>query len=167
MKVILTEEVEKLGAVHDVVDVADGYARNYLLPRSLAVPATRSAVANLDNMKRVDDRRQHRLRGGAEEKARQLEGQTVVMPARIGTSGRLYGSVGSADIANQLKASLGIELDRKQILLSEPIRSAGTYPVPVVLHRDVKAQIMVQIGEAAAAPPDTDVELAASPPADG
>ena len=134
-----------------MVEVADGYARNYLMPRSLAVPATRSALSNLDNMKRVDERRQNRLRGGAEEKARQLEGQTVVIPARIGTSGRLYGSVGSADIASQLKSSLGIELDRRQILLSEPIRSAGTYPVPVVLHRDVKAQIMVQIGDAPAA----------------
>ena len=150
MKVILTEQVEKLGGVHEVVEVADGYARNYLMPRSLAIPATRSAMANLDNLKRVDERRQNRLRGGAEEKARQLEGQTVVMPARIGTAGRLYGSIGAIDIANQLKSSLGVELDRKQILLSEAIRSAGTYPVAVSLHRDVKAQITVQVGEAAA-----------------
>lgn len=147
MKVILTEEVEKLGTPHEVVEVADGYARNYLLPRSLAIPATKSALANLDNMKRVEERRQGRLRGAAEEQAQKLEGQTLVIPARIGSSGRLYGSIGTQDIANQLKQGFGIEVDRKQILLSEPIRQSGVYPVPVVLHRDVKIQLMVQVGE--------------------
>lgn len=151
MKVILIEEVEKLGASHEVIEVADGYARNYLLPRSLAVPATKSAMANLDNMKRVQERRVTRMRGGAEETARQLEGYTLVIPARTGSAGRLYGSIGTADIASQLKADRGIELDRKQILLSEPIRSTGVYPVPVNLHRDVKIQLAVQVGDAPAA----------------
>ena len=165
MKVILTKEVEKLGGAHEVVEVADGYARNYLMPRSMAIPATRSALSNLDNLKRVDDRRQNRLRGAAEEKARQLEGQTVVIAARVGTAGRLYGSIGTADIASQLKTSLGVEVDRRQIQLSEPIRSSGTYPVPITLHRDVKAQIVVQVGEAAAeaATPATAEAPAAAP----
>ncbi|MBV9864792.1 MAG: 50S ribosomal protein L9 [Abitibacteriaceae bacterium] len=147
MKVILTEDVENLGGSHEVVEVADGYARNYLMPRSLAMPATKSAMANLDNMKRVQERRQAKLRGGAEETASRLQGQTLVIPARTGSAGRLYGSIGTADIANQLKESLGIELDRKQIQLSEPIRSTGVYPVPVTLHRDVKVQLMVQVGD--------------------
>src|SRR5687768_12680439 len=98
MKVILTQDVEKLGAAHELVNVADGFARNYLLPRAMAVVATKSAIANLDNNKRVDERRQNRLRGAAETQAAQLEGQTVVMPARIGSNGRLYGSIGAIDI---------------------------------------------------------------------
>lgn len=147
MKVILTDEVEKLGETHEVVDVADGYARNFLLPRGLAIPATKSAVANLDNMKRVQERRQTRLRGTAEEQARQLEGKTLVIPAHTGSAGRLYGSIGTADIAEQLKSSFGVEIDRKQIQLSEPIRQTGLYPIPISLHRDVKIQLMVQVGE--------------------
>jgi large subunit ribosomal protein L9 len=150
MKVILTQDVEKLGAAHEVVSVADGFARNYLLPRSMAVVATKSAIANLDNNKRIDERRQTRLRGAAETVAGQLEGKTVVMPARIGTNGRLYGSINTIDIAAQLKESLGQEIDRKQISLAEPIRSAGVYSVPVVLHRDVTATINVQVGDAPA-----------------
>ncbi len=148
MKVILTQDVEKLGASHEVVEVADGYARNFLLPRQMAVPATRSAISNLDNMRRVGERRQERLRGGAEEQARKLEGQTLVIPAKVGSAGRLYGSIGTADIVKQMKDDFGIELDRKQILLSEPIRVTGLHPVPLVLHRDVKIQLMVQVGDA-------------------
>ncbi len=160
MKVILTEDVEKLGATHEIVEVAEGYARNYLLPRSLAISATKSAVANLDNLKRVQERRTARLRGGAEEQARQLEGKTLVIPAKTGAAGRLYGSIGTADIASQLKSDFGIELDRKVIHLSEPIRSTGVYAIPVTLHRDVKIQLMVQVGEGVvvAAAPEAPVE---------
>jgi len=153
MKVILTQDVENLGGPHDVVEVADGYARNYLLPRSLAMPATKSAVANLDNMKRVEERRQNRMRGAADEQARKLEGKTLVMPARVGAAGRLYGSIGTADIVQQIKAQFGLELDRKQVLLSEPIRTTGMYPVPVALHREMKIQVMVQVGDAPAETP--------------
>jgi large subunit ribosomal protein L9 len=149
MKVILTQDVEKLGTSHEVVEVADGYARNFLLPRQMAVPATKSAIANLDNTRRVGERRQERLRGAAEEQARKLEGRTLVIPAKVGSAGRLYGSIGTADIVKQLKDDFGLELDRKQILLSEPIRVTGLHPVPLVLHRDVKIQLMVQVGEPA------------------
>ena len=152
MNVILTQDVEKLGAAHELVTVADGFARNYLLPRSMAVVATKSALANLDNNKRVDERRQNRLRGAAQTQAEQLEGKTVVMPARIGSNGRLYGSINAIDIAAQMKADLGVEIDRKQIRLEEPIRSTGIYPVPVVLHRDVTVNVTVQVGDAPAEP---------------
>ena len=150
MKVILTEDMEKLGAPHDVVEVADGYARNFLVPRGMAVPATKSAMANLDNMKRVDDRRQNRLRGGAETLAAQLEGKTLVMPANVGDKGRLYGSISNADIAEELKKQFDVEIDRKAIRLSEPIREVGVYPIPVVLHRDITQQLVVQVGNAPA-----------------
>ena len=147
MKVILTEDVEKLGQSNEVVEVADGYARNFLLPRSLAVPATASAIANLDNTKRVHERRQTRLRGGAEQIAAQLQGKTLVMPAKIGSGGRLYGSIGTQDIAEKLHSQFGIELDRRQVLLEDTIREAGTFTVPVKLHRDVQAEVSVQVGD--------------------
>jgi large subunit ribosomal protein L9 len=165
MKVILTQEVEKLGDAHEIVDVADGYARNYLLPRSLAVVATRSALANIDNMRRVGERRNLRLRGAAQATAGQLEGKTVVIPARLGAKGRLYGSVGNADIAEQLEKDHGIAIDRKQITVEEPIRSIGIYSVPVTLFKDVKVQLTVQVGEdAAAAAAATAAETAPATP---
>src|SRR4028118_476141 len=122
MKVILTEDVEKLGQSNEVVEVADGYARNFLLPRSLAVPATSSAIANLDNTKRIHERRQTRLRGGRAPIAAQLQGKTLVMPAKIGSGGRLYGSIGTQDIAAQLKQDLGVELERKALVVGGATR---------------------------------------------
>lgn len=150
MQVILTEEVEKLGGAHEVVDVAEGYARNFLLPRSLAVPATRSAMSNLENTRRVAERRIVRQRGAAEQLATQINGKTLVIPARIGTGGRLYGSIGTQDIAQAATKTFGVELERKQIILPEAIRNAGLYLVSLKLHRDVNAHITVQIGDAPA-----------------
>ena len=150
MKVILTEEVEKLGGAHEVVEVADGYARNFLMPRSLAVPATKSAMSNLENTRRVAERRMVRQKGEAEQTATKLNGKTVVVPARVGTGGRLYGSIGTADIAQETTKALGVALDRKQIVLPEPIRNAGLYLVSLKLHRDVTAHITVQVGDAPA-----------------
>jgi large subunit ribosomal protein L9 len=151
MKVILTQEIEKLGGAHEVVEVAEGYARNFLVPRALAVPATKSALANLENMKKVGIRREARLRGAAEEQAKQFEGKTLVIDAKTGEGGRLFGSVTPADVATALKAQLGIEVNRKQVQLDESIRSAGEYLVPVALHREVRPEIKIQVGEVAAA----------------
>ena len=165
MKVILTQEVEKLGASHEVVEVAEGYARNFLMPRSLAVPATKSAMSNLDNMMRVADRRIERLRGAAEEQAKQFEGKSVVIDARTGEGGRLFGSVTTQDVVGALKSQFGIEVDRKQIQLDESIRSAGEYSVPVNLHRDVKPTITLRVGDLSMvpqAPVDNSVETAAA-----
>lgn len=153
MKVILTEDVEKLGNANEVVEVADGYARNFLVPRSMAVPATQSALANIDNMKRVHERRQTRLRGAAEGVAATISGKTVVMPAKIGAGGRLYGSIGTQDIAAELLSQLGVEIERKQILLEEPIRQTGVYTVALALHRDVRVDLQVQVGDAPVAVP--------------
>lgn len=150
MQVILNEEVAKLGGAHEVVDVADGYARNFLFPRSLAVPATKSAMSNLENTRRVAERRIVRQRGAAEQLATQLNGKTLVIPARIGTGGRLYGSIGTQDIAQAATKTFGVELERKQVILPEAIRNAGLYLVSLKLHRDVNAHITVQIGDAPA-----------------
>jgi len=152
MKVILTQEIEKLGAAHEIVDVAEGYARNFLVPRSLAIPATKSALANLDNMKKVGERREARLRGEAEEQAKQFEGKTIVIEAKTGEGGRLFGSVTPSDIISALKSQLGVEVDRKQIHLEESIRTAGEYTVPITLHRDVKPEIKMQVGDLSQVP---------------
>ena len=148
MKVILTEDVEKLGDMNQVVEVADGYARNYLLPRSLALPATKSAMANLDNLKAISDRRQARLKGEAQTTLGQLEGKILLMPARVGAGGKLFGSISASDIAVQLKQQFGVDLDRKQIGLDEPIRQAGLHGVPLKLHREVQPNLIVQVGDA-------------------
>jgi large subunit ribosomal protein L9 len=147
MKVILTQEIEKLGGSHEIVEVSEGYARNYLLPRSLAVPATKSALANLDNEKRVHERRITRLRGAAEEQAKVFDGKPLVIEARTGENGRLFGSVTNADVASALKEQYGIEIDRKLIHLDESIRSAGEYSIPIALHRDVKPTVTLRVGD--------------------
>lgn len=150
MKVILTQEIEKLGDAHEIVDVADGYARNYLVPRSLAIPATKSALANLDNMKKVGERRESRLRGAAEEQAKQFDGKTMVIEAKTGEGGRLFGSVTPADIVSALESQLGVTVERKQVHLEESIRSAGEYSVTIDLHRDVKPEVKIQVGDLSA-----------------
>jgi len=147
MKVILTQDVEKLGASHEVVDVNEGYARNYLVPRRLAVIATKSALANIDDMKRTEDRRQARLRGEAETVAAKLQEQPLVIEAKTGEAGRLFGSVGTADIAGRIKEVFDIAIDRRQIQLDDSIRSAGEYTVPVKLHKDVQAELKLQVGQ--------------------
>ena len=148
MKVILTEDVEQLGQLHEVVEVANGYARNFLLPRSLAIPATPSAMSNLDNMKRVGERRLARQKVAADELAGKLSGQTIVMDAKVGAGGRLYGSISAADIAEQVQKTLGVELDKKTVQLGDTIRQTGLYQVPVKLHRDVQVTLPVQVGDA-------------------
>lgn len=147
MKVILTQEVENVGVSHDVVEVAEGYARNYLMPRSLAIAATKSAMANLDNAKRVSERRITRLRGAAEEQGKAFDGKTLTLEARTGEKGRLFGSITAADIAEAVKKQLGVEVDRKQIQMEESIRLAGEYSVKVNLHRDVKPEIKIKVGD--------------------
>ena len=151
MKVILTNEVEKLGVANDVVEVADGYARNFLMPRSLAMPATKSAMANLDNLKRVEERRQVRLRGAAQEQEKQLVGKLLKIEAKVGNEFRLYGSIGTQDIAKAIHEQLGVEIDRKLVGLDESIRSAGFYEIPLKLHRDVTPTLRVQVGDDASA----------------
>lgn len=162
MKVILTQDVEKLGHALDVVEVADGFARNYLMPRSLAMAATKSSLANLENLKRHDERRQSKLRVAAQAEADKIGGQTLEFAdANVGAGGRLYGSFGNADIAERLKAQFDVEIDRRNVLIGEPIRAEGFYTVPLKLHRDITVDLKVKVGnpapEVVAAPSATEV----------
>ena len=150
MRVILTQDVDKLGQAMDVVTVADGFARNYLLPRSLAMAATKGALASLENLRKQEDRRQDKLKGGAQIEADKLKDQTLdYSDANVGLGGRLYGSIGSADLAEMLKERFGVEIDKRNILLQDPIRSEGLYTVPLKFHRDITVQLPVKIGNPA------------------
>ena len=150
MRVILTQDVDKLGQAMDVVTVADGFARNYLLPRSLAMAATKGALASLENLRKQEDRRQDKLKGGAQIEADKLKDQTLdYSDANVGLGGRLYGSIGSADIAEMLKDRFGVEIDKRNVLLQDPIRSEGFYTVPLKFHRDITVELPVKIGNPA------------------
>lgn len=146
MKVILTQDVEKLGHAMDVVTVADGYARNYLFPRSMAMTATKSSLASLDNMKSVEDRRQAKLKTGAEELATKIGDTLDFSDANVGEGGRLFGAITAARIVEQLLAQYGVEVERRSVLLQDPIHAEGFYNVPLRLHRDVTKQLRVKVG---------------------
>ena len=162
MKVILTQDVEKLGHAMDVVEVADGFARNYLLPRSLAMSATKSAMSSLDNLRKIEEKKQAKLKTGAEGVASKLAGETVMFTdAHVGTGGKLYGAVTAANVSDAIKTQFGVEVDRRDVLLEEPIRAEGFYYVPLKLHRDITIEQRVQVGN-----PPAEVEESSDVPAE-
>lgn len=144
MKVILTQAVPHLGQAGDQVDVARGYARNYLIPRNLAVEATASHLRSLQQLKTQGRQREERLKQEADSVTERLRGLILTFARAAGDQERLFGSVTSSDIAEAL-AEQGIRLDRKKIVLEEPIKAVGRYAVPVRLHRDAVAEIQVQV----------------------
>ncbi len=144
MQVILRQNIEKLGNRGDIVNVADGYARNYLLPRRLAVPATEANKKIVEQERQAHLRREVRERGEAEELARLLAGVTVTIPQKAGEHDQLFGSVTAKDIAEALQKQNYV-VDRRKIQLEEPIKQLGEYKVPVRLHKDVTAEILVQV----------------------
>ena len=145
MKLILTQEVSGLGAPGDVVDVAAGYGRNYLLPRGFAMPWTRGAEKQVELIKRARAVREIRTIEDARAAAARLENLTVRLKRRAGSNGRLFGSVGPADIAAAVHDAGGPEIDRRKIVVSDPIKSAGSHQVQVRLHPDVSASVNIEI----------------------
>ncbi|MGA8273886.1 MAG: 50S ribosomal protein L9 [Candidatus Sulfotelmatobacter sp.] len=144
MEVILKEDVNKLGARGDVVKVAEGYGRNFLLPRKLAIEANAGNKAVITQMKAASVRRSAKEKTQAEELAKQFEGVSVSFQRRSGEHDHLFGSVTSGDIADAA-AKKGITLDRRQIQLHEPLKTLGEFSVPVKLHKDVTAHLKVVI----------------------
>ncbi|MET0629012.1 MAG: 50S ribosomal protein L9 [Acidimicrobiia bacterium] len=145
MKVVLRDDVESLGNKGDIVDVADGYARNYLVPRGLALKATKGVVAQAEAMRRNREAREVRDRGAAQELAARLTSSPVQVKARAGEGGKLFGSITSADIAAAVQAATGVELDRRKITLAEPLRELGDAQVPVKLHAEVDVVLAVSV----------------------
>ena len=144
MRVILKPEVPSLGDAGDIVKVSDGYGRNFLMPRGLAIPASEGSVREAEHQKRVADAIRRKKLASAQALAKQLEGTAVSIRRETGGDDKLFGSVSNRDIAAAL-AEEGIELDRRAIVLDEPIRSIGLFNVPVRLHRDVNAQVRVYV----------------------
>src|SRR5271169_2115718 len=151
MEVILKEDVTKLGARGDVVKVAEGYGRNFLLPRKLAIEATAGNKAVIVQMKAASVRRSAKEKSQAEELAKQFEGLSATFQKRAGEHDQLFGSVTSGDIAEAIIVKKGINLDRKQIQLHEPLKTLGEFSVPVKLHKDVTAHLKVVIEKEAVA----------------
>jgi large subunit ribosomal protein L9 len=145
MKLILTNEVTGLGAPGDVVEVAGGYGRNYLVPRGLAMPWTRGAEKQIDLIKRARAARDIRGLDDAKDAARALSALTVQLTVRAGAQGRLFGSVSASDIATAVRKAGGPELDRRRIEISTPIRTIGTHQVTVRLHPEVTATLDVEV----------------------
>jgi large subunit ribosomal protein L9 len=145
MKLILTQEVSGLGAPGDVVEVAGGYGRNYLVPRGLAMRWTRGAEKQIELIQRARSAREIRGLGDAREAASRLASLQVRLPARAGGGGRLFGSVSPADIAAAVKAAGGPELDRRRIEIKNPIRTVGAHQVSVRLHPEVTATLDVEV----------------------
>lgn len=145
MKVILRTDVDRLGKRGDVIDVADGFARNYLVPKGMAMKATEGAIAQAAAMRRARDLRDAQDRAAAEEVATTLVPKVITVTARAGAEGRLFGSITSADIATAVEEQTGVVIDRRKVVLAEPIKSVGTHVVPVKLHPEVEFPVTVDV----------------------
>jgi len=145
MEVILRQAVEKLGHTGDVVNVSNGYARNYLLPRGVAYVATEGNKRRIEQERQRLEAAEESRRAGARDLAEKLEQVSLTFSARVGEEDKLFGSVTSADIAQQLHAQGFPEIEKRQIDLHEPIKALGVYKIPVRLHADVKPEIRVWV----------------------
>ena len=146
MKVILKEDVKSIGSMGQVVDVSDGFARNYLVPRRLAVEANVKNIKSLEHEKKVIQEKARKVKNSVQDLADRLANITVVIKTKAGEEGKLFGSVTTMDIAEQLK-NQGIEIDKKKISLDEPIKRLGTYAVNLKLHSEITAQVNMQVIE--------------------
>jgi large subunit ribosomal protein L9 len=144
MRVILQREVAKLGVPGDVVDVADGYARNYLVPRGLAMPASRGGVKHAERLRQKHDERVRKSLTEARAIAEKLSLAAIRISAKAGGDGRLFGSVTVPHIADELQRVAGVPIDRKHVH-AEPIRSVGAHEVQIHLHPDVNATVTVEV----------------------
>jgi large subunit ribosomal protein L9 len=145
MKLILTQDVPSLGAPGDVVEVAPGYGRNYLVPQGMAISATRGAEKQIATIRRAREVREVRDLGHANEIKAQLSNLKVRLPARSGEGGRLFGSVTSSDIVEAVQKAGGPKLDRRLITLAAPIKALGSHTVKVKVHPEVEASVQLEV----------------------
>ncbi len=149
MKLILTQEVSDLGAPGDVVEVKDGYGRNFLLPRGAAIRWTKGAEKQIDSIKKAREVRDVRDAGHADEIKSQLEALTVSVPAQAGSSGRLFGAVTLSDIVAAVKSAGGPDIDKRRIQVGNPIKTLGAHEVTVKVHDEVSATVNLNVVAAA------------------
>jgi len=145
MKVILLQDIANQGKQGEVVTVADGYARNYLYPRKLAIEAAGGALKNLQTKHALEERRTERMRSEADRTAEQLTDKTITLTVKAGQNSRLYGRITAGDIAEAVERDLSIKLDKRKVGLLDPIKAVGEYDVPIKLHRDVTVPLKVAV----------------------
>lgn len=146
MKVILKQDVKGLGKAGQLVNASDGYARNFLLPKGLAAPLTAQTVTEMKNREAADRHRAEVEAQAAKDSAALLEGKTVKVSAKAGQGGRLFGSVTAKEIAEQIAAQFGVEVEKRKLTV-EDIKQYGTYPAEVRLHPGISAKLYVMVGE--------------------
>ncbi|MBP9135137.1 MAG: 50S ribosomal protein L9 [Saprospiraceae bacterium] len=147
MDIILLKEIDKVGNKHDIVKVKDGYGRNYLIPQGLAVVANAGNRKMLNELIKQEDKKESKRLDEYKEIASKLKDVTLKIGAKAGTSGKIFGSVTSVQIANALKEQAGIEIERKKIVLEEEVKSIGTYTAKLNLHKDVQSSVAFEIIE--------------------
>ena len=144
MKVVLRDDVHGIGKRGDIVDVSDGYARNYLLPQKLALPATAGNKKHVERERKIMETREAEEKAQASAMASRLAAIDISIARRVGETDQLYGSVTAADITEHLKAK-GFEIDRRKLILPEPIKAIGEFDVPLKLHREVTVPLKVKV----------------------
>jgi large subunit ribosomal protein L9 len=145
MQIVLRSDMDKVGRRGDIVEVSDGYARNFLIPRGHAILATEGITRQANAMRSARDRSEAKNREAAQSVADGIAGKSLRLEARAGEEGKLFGSVTTADISSALKSQVDVELDRKHIELGQPIRSLGSYKAILKLHADVHVNIDVEV----------------------
>ena len=147
MKVILKADIKGTGKKGDMINTSDGYARNYLFPRDLAVEASEGNVKNLEHQKAKEAKKKSEDLASAKEFAKRLEGLSVVLKVKTGDNGKLFGSITSKDIADELKKQHGIELDKKKIVLEDAIKVTGSYDIDVKVYPEVHGKLKVNVAQ--------------------
>ncbi len=146
MKVILREDVKNIGSMGQIIDVADGFGRNYLVPRGLAVEANTKNIKSLEHEKKVIQEKAKKIRNQAQDLAGKISNTTLVIKAKAGEEGKLFGSVTTMDIAEQLKKE-GFDIDKKKISMEEPIKRIGSHAVKIKIHPEIATEVKVQVIE--------------------
>ena len=147
MDIILLKELDKVGGKHEIVKVKDGYGRNFLIPQGLAIVANAGNRKMLNELVKLEDKKESKRLDEYKEMAAKLDGVTLKIGAKAGTSGKIFGSVTNVQIANALKEQAGIEIERKKIVLEEEVKSIGTYSAKLNLHKDVQTSVAFEIIE--------------------
>ena len=147
MKVILLEDVKGVGKKDQIINANDGYAKNFLLPKKLAVPADKNNLTKMDNIKKIEDAKRQEEYDNAVAIGKQIEAKTLQINVKLGSNGKLCGTVTNKEIANALKEQIGIEVDKKKIVLSSPIKTLGEKEATVKLHPKVTVTLKVTINE--------------------
>lgn len=145
MKVILLQDIKNVGKKGDVVNVAEGYARNFLIPKNMATEASTGKLKDLAAQKSIEDKKRQKIEQEARELASRLKGLTVKIVTKVGDGGKLFGAVSNKDISDALSKEHKIKVDKKKIVLKEPIKVLGQYPITIKLHPAVQAEINVAV----------------------